>query len=241
MDMNRPRLLSLVLFPVALMVVTGFAGAQPALVSPTPAAEQETPAPAGGISAAEIARRIQVFYDSAKTYKAQFKQRYTIYAYNKTKDSRGEVVFQKPGKMRWTYSNNGNVVVSDGAKLKVYEQENQQMYLQTVDKTQYPAALSFLVGQGRLSESFELQKLDAAKLKFPGGYVLLGTPKSPTPAYQKILFYVDAATFQVRRVLLLDAQKNRNRFDFIQPIVNQPLDARVFAYDPPPGTRIIKP
>ena len=31
-------------------------------------------------------------------------------------------------------------------------------------------------------------------MNFPGGYVLVGTPKTPTPAYQKVLFYVDAAT-----------------------------------------------
>ncbi len=226
-------------FSIAVVVATLAAAWR---VAAAPTTEPQPVASAqGAIPAAEIALRVQRFYDTAKTYKAQFKQRYTIYAYNKTKDSSGEVVFQKPGKMRWTYTNNGNVVVSDGAKLKVYEQENQQMYLQTVDKTQYPAALSFLVGEGRLAESFDLQKLDSAKLKFPSGYVLLGTPKSPTPAYQKILFYVDAETFQVRRVLLLDAQKNRNRFDFVSPVVNQPVDAKLFAYTPPVGTRIIKP
>src|SRR5690606_23165973 len=92
-------------------------------------------------SADAIADRVQAFYDQAKTYKAKFKQRFTIYAYNRTKDSSGEVIFAKPGKMRWTYTNNGNEVVSDGKQIKIYEKENKQMYLQQVDKTQYPAAL----------------------------------------------------------------------------------------------------
>jgi len=35
-------------------------------------------------------------------------------------------------------------VVSDGAVLKVYEAANKQMFEQNVDKSQYPAALSFL-------------------------------------------------------------------------------------------------
>ena len=50
--------------------------------------------------------------------------------------------------------------------------------------------------------------------------MLEGVPKEATPAYQKILLYVDANTYQVRRVLLLDAQGNRNRFDFVSVITS---------------------
>ncbi len=193
------------------------------------------------LSADAIADKVQSFYDGAKTYQARFKQRYTIYAYNRTKDSSGTVVFVKPGKMRWTYTNNGNVVVSDGRQIKIYEPENRQMYLQQVDQTQYPAALSFLLGKGSLKKEFVLTKLDSVKLKFPGGHVLLGTPRNPTPAYQQLLFYIDAATFQVRRVLLIDAQKNRNRFDFESARVNEKVDAALFRFHPPPGTNVIRP
>lgn len=212
-----------------------------AAISLRPRLVQAQAAPAAELTPNAIADRVQAFYDQAKTYQATFKQRYTIYAYNRTKDSSGSVVFAKPGKMRWTYSNNGNVVVSDGKQIKIYEKENRQMYLQTVNKTQYPAALSFLMGNGSLRQAFTLDKLDAAKLQFPNGYVLLGTPKDPTPAYQKILFYIDKQTFQVRRVLLIDAQKNRNRFDFESARVNDAVKQTAFQFTPPPGTNTIRP
>jgi outer membrane lipoprotein carrier protein len=193
------------------------------------------------VTAASVGQAVQRFYDAAQTYQSDFKQRYWIEAFGTFRDSRGTVLFVKPGKMRWAYTNNGNIVVSNGKQLKVYEKENKQMYLQTVNDTQYPAALSFLLGKGSMSQTFDLQLLDSTKLQFPGGYVLLGTPKSATPAYQKILFYVDKQTFQVRRVLLIDAQRNRNRFDFENAKVNLPVDAKLFTYNPPKGTRIIKP
>jgi outer membrane lipoprotein carrier protein len=199
------------------------------------------PAAPAAPDADTIAQRVQAFYDQAATYQAEFKQRYTIYAYNRTKDSSGTVVFAKPGKMRWTYTTNGNVVVSDGKEIKIYEQENKQMYLQKVDKTQYPAALSFLMGKGSLKQAFVLSTLDPEQLEFKGGYVLLGTPKDPTPAYQKILFYIDASTYQVRRVLLIDAQKNRNRFDFEKTRVNETVKTSTFAFSPPAGTNTIRP
>ena len=81
----------------------------------------------------------------------------------------------------------------------------------------------------------------AHAMGFEGGHVMMGVPKAPTPAYQKVFFYVDAKTFQVRRVLLLDAQRNRNRFDFVTPIVNKTVDKAEFNFNPPAGTRIIKP
>ena len=194
-----------------------------------------------GLSANEIADRVQAFYDKTKTFRAGFKQRYKVKAYGKIKKSRGEVVFRKPGKMSWKYHNNGNRVVSDGKRLKVYEKDNKQMYEQSVAKSQYPAALAFLVGDGNLKKSFKLRKLNAKRLKYEGGWVLAGKPKNPTPAYQHIILYVDGKTHHVRRVLLLDAQGNRNRFTFINPKVNTKVKRAEFKFKPPAGTRIVKP
>jgi len=177
-----------------------------------------------------------------ETFQAKFTQTYTIKVQNVKKVSTGKVIFEKPGKMSWTYdAPNGNRVVSDGTTIKVYEKENEQMYESAVKSSQYPAALSFLMGQGKLTKDFALRVLDPAQMKFEGGYVLEGTPKEATPAYQKMLLYVDAQTNQVRRVLILDAQGNRNRFDFTAPGVNQPVPKDEFNFTPPPGTRIIKP
>jgi len=199
------------------------------------------PAPPANLSPDAIADRVQAFYDKTVTFKADFAQRYTIKAYDKTKDSRGKVSFEKPGKMSWRYTTNGNRVVADGKILRVYEEENKQMYEQPMDQSQYPAALAFLIGGGNIKKSFKLSKLDSERAKFPGGWVLVGEPKEPTPAYQKLLLYVDGKTAQVRRVMLIDAQGNRNRFDFERPVVNQKPPPDEFKFVPPKGTKVIKP
>jgi outer membrane lipoprotein carrier protein len=199
-------------------------------------------ASSAGPSADQIAARVQTFYDQTKTFQANFKQEYYIKLHDKRETSEGQVTFEKPGRMSWKYAQpNGNRVVSDGQVLKVYQPAMQQMFVQSVAKSQYPAALSFLMGEGRLAESFALRLLDASAMKFEGGWVLEGTPKDPTPAYQKVLLYVDAATAQVRRVLILDAQGNRNRFDFENPLVNTPVPPTEFTFSPPAGTQIVKP
>jgi len=196
--------------------------------------------PTDSMSAKELADLVQQVYDKTRTFQAGFKQRYSMKAYNKVLESAGNVVFEKPGKMSWRYDN-GNRVVSDGKLIKVYQKEANQMYEQAVDKTQYPAALSFLVGEGSLRKQFRLRKINGNRMNFPGGYVLVAKPRAVTPAFQRMLLYVDGATHQVRRVILLDAQGNKNRFTFEHPVVNKKVDPKEFTFTPPAGTKIIRP
>ena len=253
--MNIRRFVSLIGL-VGLSCLVLQSGAQSALAAPPPAAKPPaatppaatppaakapatTPNPA--LTAGEIADRVQIFYDKSKTFRAKFEQRYFVAAYRKTKNSNGTVVFEKPGKMSWRYETNGNRVVSDGKLIKVYDKETKQMYEQNIEKSAYPGALSFLLGGGSLKKEFNLERLDEKALGYEGGYVLKGVPKAATPAYQTILLYVDGATHQVRRVLMIDAQQNRNRFDFVEPTVNQPVDKKEFEFVAPPGTQVVKP
>jgi outer membrane lipoprotein carrier protein len=193
-------------------------------------------------TAEELAGKVQDFYDGTKTFQATFKQSYYIKVQDKRKESAGKVAFEKPGKMSFTYDEpNGNRVVSDGKIIKVYEKDAEQMYESAVEKSQYPAALAFLMGEGKLTKDFTLKLLDATAMKFEGGSVIEATPKEASPAYQKLLMYVDAQTNQVRRVLILDAQGNRNRFDFVDPTVNKDIPKGTFEFEPPKGTKIIRP
>jgi outer membrane lipoprotein carrier protein len=230
--MNRRNFSVAFALSVVLPLVAGSSRAQEA---------KKPPAAATALTADEIVTRVQAFYDKTSTFKAGFKQRYVVKAYDKTKDSAGSVIFEKPGKMSWRYTSNGNRVVSDGNVIKIYEKENKQMYEQPLSKTQYPAALSFLTGQGKLKQNFKFSKQDSKQMKFESGYVLQGDPLQPTAAYEKVFFYVDAQTYQVRRVLIVDAQGNRNRFDFVTSEVNTKAPPGEFAFTPPQGTQVIRP
>jgi outer membrane lipoprotein carrier protein len=192
--------------------------------------------------AQQVLTKVQNFYDKTTSFSSEFTQEFFVKSHNVKKQSKGKVTFAKPGKMHWEYSEpKDNRVVSDGAILKVYEAANKQMFEQNVDKSQYPAALSFLVGGGKLGEVFNFELYEGAAMNFANGQVLVGTPKTPSPAYQKVLFYVDSATSQVRRVLIVDGQGNRNRFDFDNPKVNETVPPEHFKFVPPPGTSVVKP
>lgn len=210
--------------------------------SADPPAAPAQPQPASAAATIATVTKVQAFYDSTTSFVSPFTQEFFVKSHNVRKESKGKVTFAKPGKMAWDYETPaGNRVVSDGSVLKVYEAANKQMFEQNIDKSQYPAALSFLTGSGKLTDSFTFIMYPGASMNFPGGDVLVGTPKKETAAYTKVLFYVDAATSHVRRALIVDAQGNRNRFDFVEPKVNLPVSEATFQLVPPPGTQIIKP
>lgn len=213
----------------------------PLLVSDSAAADAPTKA-APSAAVDDAVARVQAFYDKTRSFRSEFEQEYFVKSHNVTKRSKGQVLFAKPGKMRWDYSTPaGNKVVSDGKLLRVYEEANKQVFEQpAAQQGQYPAALAFLTGQGKIADVFQFELVAGEKMKFPGGFVLVGTPKRATPAYQRVFFYVDAQTSQIRRVLLLDAQGNRNRFQFIDPHVNVPVAPDAFDFTPPAGTTFVR-
>ncbi len=200
-------------------------------------------APASALSSADqLVAAVQALYNSSSTFQSDFDQKFWVKAYNTEKSSHGHVTFAKPGKMDWVYDDPpGNRIVSDATVIRVYQASDKQMYEQPADKSQYLVAVSFLTGTGKLSDSFDFELFSGDKMKFPGGAVLVGTPKDATPAYSKVLFYVDSATSQVRRVMVIDGQGNRNRFDFVNPKINQPVPPSQFKFTPPPGTSIVRP
>ena len=213
----------------------------PAPPSPTPAQKLEAPKPG---SADEVAEQIDKIFMPIKHFRARFDQKYTAKVHNTTKTSAGVLWVEKPDKISLSYHEpNKNRAVSDGKILKVYEHENQQMFIKNVKNTEYPGAFAFILGKGlRQSFTFEFHKTS----KWEGGSVLVGTPRVPNPGYKKVLFYIDESLLKkgdlgaVRRVLVLDAQGNKNRFDFVHAEEPKSIPDSKFEFEPPKGTEIIK-
>ena len=191
---------------------------------------------------------MQAFYDQTRDVSASFHQTYVNKLYKRTDRSSGKVVFKKPGMMRWDYAQpNGKVIASTGKSLTVFEPgeggEPGQVIEQTIAQAQLPQALAFLMGTGKLEADFTFRLLDAATEGFTTGDVLELRPKTPTPHFDRILFYVERAAAVrglVRRILIIDSSGNRNRFDFSGLKFNTNVDGTPFKYTPPAGTRKVE-
>jgi hypothetical protein len=150
-----------------------------------------------GPSADEIVARVQAVYDKSNAVKLGFKQRYLAGVYDPKSNSTGSVIAEKPGHMSWRYGN-GNRVVVGGELVQIYAKASKQLFLAPASKTQFPVALSFTFGQGKLERAFKFTKQDAQRMKFPSGHVVSGDPLKPSSAFTRVFFYVDGQTYRVR-------------------------------------------
>ncbi|MFI5301631.1 MAG: outer membrane lipoprotein chaperone LolA [Polyangiales bacterium] len=230
---------------VAGLALAPFAFAQTAPSASTAASAVAAPsasasAPAlPALTAAEVATKMQTAYTAITTYDADFEQTYTMKSFGGVKTQKGKVYFEKPGKMRWEYAEpKDKVVVSDGTTLWSYDPADKLARKMAVKDGQEPTALAFLTGKGDLQKDFNLEIMPPATSKYPTGYTLKATPKTATSLYTFVLFYIDATKFHVQRVLIVDGQDNRNRFDFKGANVNAKYAASQFTWTPPAGVTV---
>ena len=214
------------------------------LVAPVVASAQ------GQVDAVAVAASVQSFYNQTRGVSANFHQTYFTKLYGRYTRSRGQVLFVKPGKMRWDYARpNGKVIVSDGSHVIVYEPGDDgssgQYFDQAMSEHELPQAFSFLTGSAQLADDFSFRLLDPQRQGYPDGYVLELRPRVATPHYERILFYVlkqgNRPAGVVRRVLIVDSAGNRNRFDFSDLAWNPSVPGNTFRFRPPAGAHRIEP
>jgi len=213
--------------------------APPPPAPPPPALVKLPPVKAG--SADAVAKGVDDIYVPQKNFEASFDQSQRLKVQGKTVESKGRVFVQKPDKVAFKYIN-GNIIVSDGVTLKTYVKADEQMVVQSLKGTQAKGAVSFLMGNGiRQSFTFEFHTKP-----WEPGWVLRGAPREATSHYEHVFFFVDR-TFTGRKsaeamktVILIDAQGNRNRFDFTRASFPATLRDEVFTFTPPPGTNIVR-
>jgi outer membrane lipoprotein carrier protein len=206
-----------------------------ALVAATPA-----PAAAPKLDLRAVVDQVQHRYDAATDFRARFTQTLTSAAMGRKTNSAGEVMFKKPGRMRWDYEKPEKATyVTDGGTLWLYEPEDHQAFKQDLKSSQLPAALAFLTGKGKLANEFDIAEAPKGPYGAPGDHLLALSPKVPQPQVKSILFVVDPKTFDVRESVITDAQGNVNDLVFSDIRVNTRVPEATFHFAPPAGVRVI--
>jgi outer membrane lipoprotein carrier protein len=198
------------------------------------------PPPGARLDVKAVVAEVQKRYDGAADFRARFTQTLTSAAMGRKTNSAGEVMFKKPGRMRWDYEKPEKAsYVTDGGVLWLYEPDDKQAFKQKLESSQLPAALSFLTGKGKLTTEFDISFAGKTPYGGAGEHVLSLSPKTPQAQVKTILFIVDPRTFDVRESVITDAQGNVNDLVFADIRVNTKVPDAVFHFTPPAGTRVI--
>jgi outer membrane lipoprotein carrier protein len=207
------------------------------------AAEPPAPAPAAPACGPEATARVQARYDGIRSLRARFTQTTESVAFGSGEaapaaaPASGRVEFAKPGRMRFEYETpEPSLVVSDGKTLWIYDPVAKEVQVLPVEGDFLSAAaIQFLLGEGRLSESFEVTATSCA----PGRAELALRPRAEA-SYEQLDLVVDPASGWIRETTVRDLLGNRTHVVFEGVEAGGEPDASRFRFEPPEGVRVLK-
>ncbi len=216
---------------------SGTPTASEAASGPAPAA----PKPCPQAVADAAVERIQARYDGIRDLAGRFVQTsesvvLSGMSLGEAEASEGTVVFAKPGRMKWHYTQpEESYVISDGRTLWIYDVAAAQASKLSVDGGYLAgAALQFLLGEGKLAESFYVSALRCGDQAVELDLV----PRVPA-TYERLGLTADPVTHLIVDTTITDLFGNRTRIRFEDLVLDSGPKPETFEFSAPAGVEIV--
>jgi len=195
------------------------------------------------LSLDQVVDKLQANYDQARTYSAAFRQEIVSPSFGQAISSgKGEILYQKPGKMVWRYREpEAHVYLLSGNTLWDYYPDQKRAIHLSLDQALIEnVPKSFLFGMGKLRAQFELSFHAGRPAEDDGSIKLDLVPKSEQArsALGTLVFTIAPKTFLVQEVEMTDSLGNLNHLWFDQIKLNASLDPRQFVWNPPKNVKV---
>jgi outer membrane lipoprotein carrier protein len=185
-------------------------------------------------AAASAVDQLHTFLHDTKTFRAKFEQKVTDADGIELQHGSGEVMLERPGKFRWDYDEpNGQLIVSDGQRLWVYDRDLEQVSVQRLNPDTGSTPAQLLSGASPLEREFSVRErgreggLDWVESK----------PKRSDASFRRVeLGFADG---ELRAMDLFDNLGQVTHLRFTQVDLNPVLDPALFRFKPPPGVDVI--
>lgn len=200
---------------------------------------QAAASPAGQTVEKGILARMEATLAGFNAFQADFEQTFHSATVSKPLQEKGRLTYRKPGRMRWEYrGGTGQIVVLNEGVLETYDpEENQLIRRRLPDDESNNAIFGLMSGQARLAESYRVENSPFPGAEGPVHQLKLTPVEEGETAY--LLVEIDARTFFLRRVIIVDWAENRNEFAFSRLKANPRLGPDAFAIKVPEGCEII--
>ena len=189
-----------------------------------------------GLSARELAARIDHHYNSMHSLSVHFVQHYDGMGEHRKEE--GVLLLRKPGKMRWTYTDpEGQLFVLDGHNAYFYtpgQSEAQRVPEKQLNDLRSP--LRFLLGHTELEK--ELTNLQVTP-EASGEYELTGMPKGMKQRVSELKITAEPDG-TIRQMSIVETDGVTNSFDFSGELGDAPAPESAFIFTPPPGVHVVE-
>lgn len=204
-----------------------------AAVSPEPAK------PAVDAKLDAVVDGLQKTYEGTKDFSGNFTQRYTFTMLRRTQESKGQVKFERPGRMRWDYREpTAKTFIVDGTSLWVHQPVDNTAFVNKCFKQDgLTASVAFLWGAGKIREQFDVSWFDGTFGDKTDDHLQL-VPKQANSVFAKLILVLDPKTHRVKQSVVVDPQGNVNQFIYDGVVFNKGQAKSTFTFTPPAGTHV---
>lgn len=184
--------------------------------------------------AGTASERLDVFFNDVQVLQTDFQQTVLDDKGNKVKEAQGNLVMQRPGKFRWTYTDPyQQLIVADGDKIWIYDADLEQVTVKPMDAALGDTPAVLLAGGRPLDENFLITDMGSnGSLEW---VELL--PRNPDATFERVR--LGFGEEDLRMMELLDNFGQTTRLEFSNLRRNQKADAQLFTFTPPPGVDVI--
>ena len=189
----------------------------------------------------QYVRALESSYRGVQTLRAEFTQIHTWGARKRVES--GTVYFARGGLMRWDYREpSPKLFLATAKQLMLYVPAENQLTRSPVKSSEdVRVPFRLLLSRLNLRKVFsKIEFADDALKPQPGCRVLRAFPKrGADEAYSEVLMDI-APTFDIRRLVVVYADRSRMEFVFDRIDRNVALSPALFRFVPPPGAEIIE-
>ncbi|MEC5387771.1 outer membrane lipoprotein chaperone LolA [Uliginosibacterium sp. H3] len=184
--------------------------------------------------AANGVEQLHQFLEGSKTAKASFTQSVISKSGKEGQKASGSMIFQRPGKFRWTYEKPYNqLIVGDGSKLWSYDKELNQVVIKPMSQALGSSPAALLAGDNALEKNFDLK--DGGE---NGGLAWLdATPKNNEAGFERVRIGFKGGLPQAMEVK--DNFGQTTVLQFVGFERNVSVTAETFRFVPPKGADVI--
>jgi len=187
----------------------------------------------------DLIRGLQKRYASVTSVSADFEQTYRAPGIVQTES--GTLYMKKPGLMRWEYRTpEEKLFVADGRDTYLYVPEDRQVLVRRYTSEELQSTpLQFLLGRGRILESFEVSAEVEIQARIEGTALMRLVPRQSDPGYAWMAIEFDERTFDLRRLVIREHTGNTSEFFLTNVRTNIRMDSRQFSFKIPKGVEVI--
>jgi outer membrane lipoprotein-sorting protein len=189
-----------------------------------------------------LVERVQERYQEAPDMQARFVQRQLSRLGSVMQEVHGMLYIATPGRMRWEYAADGQLLVAGGPGREIYSYfpaDNQVEVYETEVSEASDMPILYLAGQGNLRRDFDIEAVEWGAPLAPGNVQLELRPRRGEPSFERLIIEVEPFRATIVRLINFDKLRNVIEYQFHDVEFDVGLADDLFEFEIPAGADVI--